>query len=372
MVSLFVRHNGARRVQHLRGKFIGPIVRPVAPSLLLNAYATHRNPPPLSFPHVLRGRRDRSDPELAEHLAGFAGFITEGGARPMTATRYAVLRHLERVHHHVALEVEQMRFPMLAAWARDANAILFRTDGAVCGPDGRVLVSATTGDAERGAEVPYLRDARARKAISEQVLGERGVRVADSLPPVISEREVELREPRAVVGRCLALLVCALRAESISGGASVAVEALAKRLAIGVEALSPRERLFVATEAPAHQALVDHTWRYEALAVLAWAVHALDELPFPEAIVEVPKLVGTVLALDPAAWEADARLRPTSEILDALDLTFRAHWAVTDARVRNAGAIAAVHGGVVAERHHALNWLTRFEGADWDDVTTPT
>lgn len=28
--------------------------------------------------------------------------------------------------------------------------------------------------------------------------------------------------------------------------------------------------------------------------------------------------------------------------------------------------------GVVAERHHALNWLVRFMDADWDDVDTPT
>jgi hypothetical protein len=28
--------------------------------------------------------------------------------------------------------------------------------------------------------------------------------------------------------------------------------------------------------------------------------------------------------------------------------------------------------GVVAERHHALNWLTCLGDADWDDVDTPT
>jgi hypothetical protein len=28
--------------------------------------------------------------------------------------------------------------------------------------------------------------------------------------------------------------------------------------------------------------------------------------------------------------------------------------------------------GVVAERHHALNWLVCFGDADWDDVDTPT
>ena len=33
---------------------------------------------------------------------------------------------------------------------------------------------------------------------------------------------------------------------------------------------------------------------------------------------------------------------------------------------------AQLDPGVVMERHHALNWLTGFHGADWDDVDTPT
>ena len=36
--------------------------------MLLNAYCTHRAPPPLAFRHRLNSRRDRSDPELASHL----------------------------------------------------------------------------------------------------------------------------------------------------------------------------------------------------------------------------------------------------------------------------------------------------------------
>jgi hypothetical protein len=67
-----------------------------------------------------------------------------------------------------------------------------------------------------------------------------------------------------------------------------------------------------------------------------------------------------------------ARLRPTGELLDALDLSFRLHWATTDARVKNAAPPAGLEPGVVAERHHALNWLVRFQDAAWDDVETPT
>jgi hypothetical protein len=67
-----------------------------------------------------------------------------------------------------------------------------------------------------------------------------------------------------------------------------------------------------------------------------------------------------------------ARLRGAGEILDALDLCYRLHWATTEARVKQTEPPAGLEPGVVAERHHALNWLVRFQDADWDDVDTPT
>ena len=90
---------------------------------LVNAYCTHRNPPGLPFEHHLKARRDTSDPELAPHLRGFQGFVMAGGERQMTSVRYGVLRHIERVRHHLALEVDESQLEELALWALEANAI---------------------------------------------------------------------------------------------------------------------------------------------------------------------------------------------------------------------------------------------------------
>ncbi len=61
------------------------------------------------------------------------------------------------------------------------------------------------------------------------------------------------------------------------------------------------------------------------------------------------------------------KLRSISEIMDASDLTYRLHWAV-----RNYGASLELDGGVVQERHHAINWLTNYDGEKWDWVATDT
>src|SRR5687767_14117032 len=105
-------------------------------TLLLNVYATHKSPPPIDFPHAMKSRRDRSDPELADHLHGFMGFVMGGGARPMSQTRYHVLDHLQRVKHQVAMEVAEDDMPAFERWARTANAIVFFTDGTVRSPNG--------------------------------------------------------------------------------------------------------------------------------------------------------------------------------------------------------------------------------------------
>jgi hypothetical protein len=51
---------------------------------------------------------------------------------------------------------------------------------------------------------------------------------------------------------------------------------------------------------------------------------------------------------------AGAGLRPAGAILDALDLQFRCHWVTRQARLDGKRA-TGLEGGVVQERHYALN-----------------
>jgi hypothetical protein len=282
------------------------------------------------------------------------------------------LRHLERVRHHLAMDVEPSQMDAFAAWARAVNAIVFLEDGSVRAPDGKVLVAPGTGDAQPGAELPFPKDALARKAATEAALAARNIRTPKSLPPVVSETEVELRTPGDVASRVLALFACAVRAESLGSGEPIPADEIDRKLPLAFAALSPKERAFMKDDSPPQQAVVNHAWRYEAVVPLAWAVNALEDLPFPDAICDVRSLAKTLLALDTRAFVRDARLRGAAKSLDALDLVFRLHWATTDARVNKTESPASVEPGVVTERHYALNWLVRFENAEWDDVTTPT
>lgn len=339
--------------------------------MLLNFYCTHRSPPPVTFPHRLRGRRDRGDRELVAHLNDFMGFVMDRGRRPMTATRYAVLRHLERVQHHVSLDVALVHEEALGAWATAANALVFREDGTVRDPNGLVVVDPQTGDPEPGASVPYPADATARREATTRALAARGVRVVATLPPSVSEVEVSLRPASAIASRCVALFACALRAESLAHEAPIAPREIVARMPHAVAAMSPRERAFFEASAPLEQDVVDHVWRYESLHALAWSLSIVPDLPFPSGICDVPVLAERMLALEPSS-ASRLTLRATPTILDALDLSLRVHWATTDARTNGGPAPRDVEASVVLERHRALNWLTRTTDAGWDDVETPT
>lgn len=345
----------------------------LSPTMLLNVYATVRTPKRPAFPHVLRSYRDVTDRELFPHLQGFMGFVMANGERPMTSTRYHVLRHLERVRHQFAIEVEKAHMPGFEAWALEVNGLVFTTDTAVRAPDGKVLVSPETGDPEPGAVVPYPEDARHRKAITEAELAERGLHVPAILPPVVSELEVELREPAEVVARAFALFACAVRAESLAAKEPLAIADLERRLPLAFESLSHKEQEFFGGE-PSPQDIANHAWRYEALAALTWAlgIGGQGPLPFPSATVDVSALAETMLGLDGRKLLGEARLRPVPEILSALDHAYRLHWLTTEARLRPDVSAEGIEPGVVLERHYALSWLTRFEEAEWDDVSTPT
>jgi hypothetical protein len=150
------------------------------------------------------------------------------------------------------------------------------------------------------------------------------------------------------------------------------VAELRERRPLSFATLTPKESSFLETVAPEQQQIVNLGWRYEALFLLQWALAMVPELPHPSAVCDVSAVAQTMLGTDETEFIAKAALRPSGELLDALDLHVRLHWGVRQARLDGQDPVNRLGGGVIQERHHALNWLVRFEGAEWDDVDTPT
>jgi hypothetical protein len=234
-----------------------------------------------------------------------------------------------------------------------------------------VLVSGTDGAAEPDAVVPFPAEAWQRKAATEALLAARGLHPAATLPPLVAGPELRLRPAAEVGSRAVALLAVALRAESLAAGNPLPMAELEQKLPGLRQALTPSETAFLDAGQPDAGDLTQFSWRYESLLTLEWAL-GLAELPWPDGPCDAAATARTLLERAEEAVGAKARLRPAAEILDALDLHYRLHWLVRQSRIDGKPLPEAIDAGVVSERHHALNWLTRFEDSDWDQTDTPT
>ncbi|MCG8457103.1 MAG: DUF4272 domain-containing protein, partial [Holophagales bacterium] len=152
--------------------------------------------------------------------------------------------------------------------------------------------------------------------------------------------------------------------------------------------LSPEEQAFLALDEPDPEQAEMLVWRHESVQALLFALGHLPDLPWPSGGADMDRLIPLVQSLskDPE-FTRQSVMRPRAAILDALDLTFRQHWAVRQMFVQQQPMPADFDwtsaaprlpvpecpaAGVLFERHRTLNWLIRFADADWDDVPTPT
>ena len=341
-------------------------LQPIGETILFNAYCTRLTIAQPAFAHTLHARRDLSDPELLEHLAGFCRHVQGRGDGAMSPDKYHVILHLQRVQHHLSIAVGVDATAALYEWAAHANAILLTPEGHVSDPQGRVLINAADGSAEAGASVPYPEKAVERKARTEAMLAARGINVPDTLPPLVCEGELTLRTRDDVVERARALMLVALRADSVTSGEPVPVEALLSKMPLADDALSPQEQAFLAQEAPSQQECAQFIWRYESLYLLEWVLGLVDVLPYPGTPADSASVVATLIEM------RGPQLRAPGEILDALDLHYRLHWHIRQSRLKKLGDAEDLDADVVMQRHHTLNWLVRFQHAPWDEVDTPT
>lgn len=307
-----------------------------------------------------------SRPDLAEHLQGFQGHVSDC-AGEMDARVYALLQRIDLVRHRFGTVAEPRvtgaAEALLKRMAHEGRGLIFR-ENSVYDPSLRLLLDSDGARVEGALE--YWADSIERRKRSCVALHERRIEAPVELPPVPGEAEVRLRARDEIAGRCMALYAIACRA--VPGGVSARK---ARGFLAGFEhALSPAETAFLEKWFPDRQSKIQFAWRFESLWTLLWALRMVEEIGEPTGPRSVDE-IGAAMGL-PSDRLFNAELRPISEILDQLDFIYRCHWATTDARIKAEPAPGGLDPGVVVERHCALNWLTCFQNAEWDDASTDT
>lgn len=347
--------------------------------------------------------------EVPRHLDGFCGYVRhiyqgkpdQRGEQILDRIRYSRLvagvvieperdeqGRAEGILGAMAYGLHALLFYGSALYDRDSQLILapdgsFDAEADVLGPVAELIrdrVQVKLPEREPYQATP-AQEARYRRVLAE--LERRKVPTLSSALFFGEDEKTTLREPAEVARRLLVLFAVTYLADA--GDRQKAVEII-ERHDLGPH-VTPEERELLEGEETNPDLARKLLWRLEGLWVLAWALGEL-ELPWPAGFCDVPQLTTTVRHCEAREdFVKDAKLRPKTEVLDAVQLTLLQHWAIRDAFIHQReipvdldwtgkAEMMAVRGcpttGVVAERHHALNWLVRFDDADWDDVDTPT
>ena len=129
-----------------------------------------------------------------------------------------------------------------------------------------------------------------------------------------------------------------------------------------IDKLTRMERRVIEGEASCDEA-VKMSWKYESLWALMWAMGLVKKLDFPKDTCDCDFVMKTF----DGDFSERVKMRGTDEILQALDLIYRYHWACVNARV-NGSKRAGLDEEVVMERRGGLEWLC-CKGAENDNLS---
>ncbi|WP_111859960.1 DUF4272 domain-containing protein [Acinetobacter sp. CFCC 10889] len=214
-----------------------------------------------------------------------------------------------------------------------------------------------------------------RKEQSIEILKHRDIPYIDWLPMIESVEDVEVRTAESIAQRAIACLWVIQVACDIDNGRyndeikDFVLNVLAKMQVM--DALTENEKAIL-HEDVSQQDVINMVWKYEAYWVLLWALGIVEELNYPENIVDCDFAIQAVVSAKTfEEFMAKVKLRDIEEILDQADLIYRYDWACVNARLKQEQAPAQLNSAVVVERHGALNWLIQSD-SDWDhpDVST--
>ena len=139
--------------------------------------------------------------------------------------------------------------------------------------------------------------------------------------------------------------------------------------------LTAHEVAYLEQANPPRKAHINFGWQSERLIVLLWALGKIQELPdsATQCDTRVFKTIFPPFArTSTRAFIAQASLIDEDSLWKQADVYLEDHWKARDAELHERSMPPGIDIEIVQERHHAINWITGYDGLPWDEVTTDT
>lgn len=214
-----------------------------------------------------------------------------------------------------------------------------------------------------------------RKQKSISILKENNIDYIDHLPCTFETSDVVMKSKEIIAKRYIACIITIQVAFDILENNDINYSIkffgdLIEKYKV-YEYLSETEKKVFSNELSRDQ-LVNFTWQYESINVLAWVLGLNKNLLFPNQLCDVMSLLSNIATCQSfEEFLNKCNLINVDDILDELDLEYRYHWAVVDKRINESTNIGELDGEIVVERRRALEWLFSDED-DWNNISLDT
>jgi hypothetical protein len=183
--------------------------------------------------------------------------------------------------------------------------------------------------------------------------------------------EDEIRPSQEIARRCLALF--AVVGKALGAPRDETMSWLRTEGLWGD--LTAREVAYLEQANPPRRAHVNWGWQSERVIVLLWALGKIQELPDSATQCDTSvfqSILPPFAGISTRAFIAQASLIDENSLWKQADFYLEEHWTARDAQLHEGAMPPGIDIEIVQERHHAINWITGYDGLPWDEVTTDT
>ena len=206
------------------------------------------------------------------------------------------------------------------------------------------------------------------KKKSELFLINKGARICDWLPYIDTDSVIR----NSLESGQRAAILCSMC--NISRGAPThIIKEWLKQNALLAHLSSEEEEILGKNEKDlTDQEMINLSWYVESLYAFLWAGSIFDTLPTTEHVPDtLVNFVPNIQKNEPAkSFIKSFKLRSYKQIYEILDLYYRAHWFVRDARLCNEDTKDFNYSTIISRRS-ALEWIFDTK-SDWDDIELST
>ena len=242
----------------------------------------------------------------------------------------------------------------------DQNRLLFANialDNVEIGDDSKAFVEASD-----------------RKRRSIEVLRAQGIPYIEELPVIESSYEVTGKSLEEIAKRAIVLCIsCNFASDILSNKKKRYLKESKKFFLKLLDTFNVKDHMTKEEkelfEKMDKDLAIQISWQLEGYLILIWTLGLIDEIEFPDVLVDPDSVTSLVSSCDTyKEFLEQCQLRDVEDVLDLADLTYRYNWYCVESRINDDEPI--INPEIVMERHRALNWL--LSDQKWDKVEIDT